>query len=124
MRAARLKSLADLPPYLQAQVGQMPKRSKYGNTRVEFQGQKFDSVRELRVWKDLKRQENHGLIRAVIRQVSLTLPGTARRIRVDFLVVENDKRYRWLDAKGFETAAWRLKREIVKSAYGIEIELL
>ena len=100
------------------------KRGKYGNQRTIFQGQKFDSGREERVWRDLQAQWLAGAIRAVIRQVSMPLPQSTRRIRIDFLVVELDMRVRWLDAKGFETAWWRSKRDQVKSAYGIEIELI
>lgn len=100
------------------------KRGKYGNQRTVFQGQKFDSGREERVWRDLQTQWLAGAIRAVIRQVSMPLPQSTRRIRVDFLLVELDGKTRWLDAKGFETAWWKSKRDQVKSAYGIEIELI
>lgn len=99
------------------------KRSKYGNRRVTFQGQTFDSRHELKVWQDLKQQETAGLIRAVIRQVSLPLPGTSRRIRIDFAVVQFDGCIRFVDAKGFDTPTGRLKRNQVRQAYGIEIEL-
>ena len=65
-----------------------------------------------------------GAIRAVVRQVSMPLPQSTRRIRIDFMLVELNGNVRWLDAKGFETAWWRSKRDQVKSAYGIEIELI
>jgi hypothetical protein len=100
------------------------KRGKYGNQRTVFQGQKFDSGREEKVWRDLQAQWLAGAIRAVIRQVSMPLPQSTRRIRIDFMVVELDGKIRWLDAKGFETAWWRSKRAQVKSAYGLEIELV
>jgi hypothetical protein len=100
------------------------KRGKYGNQRTVFQGQKFDSGREEKVWRDLQVQWLAGAIRAVVRQVSMPLPQSTRRIRVDFMLVELDGKVRWLDAKGFETAWWRSKRDQVKSAYGIEIELI
>lgn len=116
----RFRTEADL----QAALGGEPKRSKYGNRRVEFNGQKFDSLHELKVWQDLKRQETAGLIRAVIRQVSFPLGNTSRRIRVDFLVIDPDGRYRWLDAKGMRIASWELKRDMVRDAYGIEVELV
>jgi hypothetical protein len=97
--------------------------NKYGNTRVVWQGQRFDSQHELQTWKDLEAQKLCGAIRAVIRQVSLPLPGSTRRVRVDFLVVENDGRQRWLDAKGFLTPTARLKYQQLKEAYGLEVEL-
>jgi hypothetical protein len=59
-----------------------------------------------------------------VRQVSMPLPQSTRRIRIDFLVVELDGKVRWYDAKGFETAWWRSKRQQVLSAYGLTIELI
>lgn len=99
-------------------------RPKYGNTKVTFQGQKFDSEGELKAYKDLKLQELAGDIRSVIRQVSLPLQGSNRRMRIDFVVVENDGRIRWMDFKGFMTPEWASKRDQVQSAYGIAIELI
>jgi len=118
--------LSDLAPEYQAQAraAGAVSESKYRNERVEFQGQKFDSRHELVVYLERQRQALEGSIRAVVRQVSLPLPGSTRRIRVDFMIVGNDGRIRWEDAKGFETEAWRLKRQVVRDAYGIEIELV
>lgn len=99
-------------------------RSKYGNTKVEFQGQKFDSEGELKAYKAFKLQELAGAIRSVIRQVSMPLQGSHRRIRLDFVTVENDGRIRWFDFKGYMTAAWASKRDQVQSAYGITIEII
>lgn len=99
-------------------------RPKYGNVKVTFQGQKFESEGELEAYKAFKLQELAGAIRSVIRQVSMPLQGTNRRIRLDFVVVENDGRIRWMDFKGFVTPAWAFKRDQVQSAYGIAIELI
>lgn len=103
---------------------EIPKPAKYGNTRISFQGQTFDSKHELQCWKDFKAQELTCVIRAVIRQVSLPLPGSTRRIRIDFLVVENDETNSWYDAKGYETAAWKSKRDQIFTAYGIKVKLI
>ena len=111
----RLRAAVQSPP--------APKRQKYGNSKTTFQGQTFDSKHELETWKAFKAQELAGAIRAVIRQVSMPLPGTRRRIRIDFLVVENDGRHRWWDAKGYMAPEWALKRQQVRDAYGIDIEL-
>lgn len=101
-----------------------PKRSKYGNVKTYWQGQVFDSKHELADWKVFEQQRMLGAIRAVIRQVSMPLPGTRRRIRVDFLVVDNDGRQRWFDSKGHETAVSKLKRDQIREAYGITIETI
>jgi Protein of unknown function (DUF1064) len=100
------------------------RRRKYRNKPLHFQGQNFDSQREFEKWKDFELQRIAGAIRSVIRQVSMPLPGTSRRIRVDFLVIEPDGKHVWYDAKGFETEAWRLKRQQVFDAYGITIHLI
>lgn len=100
------------------------KRSKYGNIKTYWQGQAFDSKHEFEDWKRFEQQRVLGAIRSVVRQVSMPLPGTRRRIRVDFLVVENDGRQRWFDSKGYETAVSKLKRDQVREAYGITIETI
>lgn len=95
---------------------------KYRNQPQVYQGQKFDSQRELECWKNFELQRIAGAIRAVIQQVSFALPGTSRRIRIDFAIVENDGRIKFYDAKGVVTEAWSLKRQQVHDAYGITIE--
>jgi hypothetical protein len=99
------------------------KRSKYRNVKVHFQGQSFDSKAELAQWQVFEEQKLFGAIRSVVRQVSLPLPGTRRRHRIDFLIVENDGRQRWYDKKGMDTPVGQLKRQQVFDAYGIKIEL-
>jgi hypothetical protein len=98
--------------------------SKYRNDRIEAQGLTFDSKREYEAFKAFELQRLSGAIRACVRQVSFQLPGTNRRIRIDFMVVENDGMIHWYDAKGFETQAWNLKRIQVKDAFGINIQLI
>ncbi len=100
------------------------RRGKYFNEKVDWQGHRFDSKRELEKFKEFELQRAAGQIRACVRQVSFQLPGTHRRIRIDFMVVENDGMVHWYDAKGFETQAWNLKRAQVKDAFGIHIQLI
>jgi len=102
----------------------MLKRSKYRNVKAQWQGQTFDSHYELECFQTFEQQRVLGAIRSVVRQVSMPLPGSRRRIRVDFLIVENDGNQRWMDAKGFETALSKLKRDQVRDAYGITIEVI
>jgi len=98
------------------------RRPKYRNEKQDWQGQTFDSKHELKCFKDFELERIAGKIRAVVRQVSFQLPGTHRRIRVDFMLVQPDGRIRWVDAKGFETKDWLLKRDQVREAFGISIE--
>jgi hypothetical protein len=96
--------------------------TKYHNEKVVWQGEQFDSKHELAVFQALECARVAGQVRAVIRQVSMRLPGTQHRMRLDFMLVENDGRIRFLDAKGFVTSEWKLKRDQVQQAYGIAIE--
>lgn len=100
------------------------RRGKYFNEKIDWQGHRFDSKRELEKFKEFELQRAGRQIRACVRQVSFQLPGTHRRIRIDFMVVENDGSIHWYDAKGFETEAWNLKRAQVKDAFGIHIQLI
>ena len=99
-------------------------RAKYGNTRCTWQEETFASERERDAYKAFKLQELAQEIRAVVREVSMRLPGSQRRIRIDFLVIEKDGRHRWYDAKGIMTQAWALKRDLVRDGYGLTIELI
>jgi len=98
-------------------------KSKYKNQHVTFQGMLFDSKKELQTYKDLEAQRLCGAIRAVVRQVSIPLPNSTRRVRIDFMLVENTGKIRWLDAKGFLTPGAKSKYQQVREAYGIEVEL-
>lgn len=104
--------------------GVRARRSKLGNVKTTWQGMTFDSKHELKRYQEFDQQRALGAIRAVIRQVSMPLPGTRRRFRIDFLVVENDGLQRWFDAKGFETQMSKLKRDQVREAYGITVEII
>lgn len=99
-------------------------RSKLGNVKVEWQGQKFDSKKELRDFQAFEQQRVMGAIRSVVRQVSMPLPGSTRRIRIDFVVMEKSGRLRWYDSKGFDTATGKLKRDLILQAYGIDVEII
>lgn len=95
--------------------------SKWRNQPVSWQGEKFRSIHELEVYKEFLLEKLAGKIRAVIREVSIRLPGCDRRMRIDFLIVDNDGRQRWVDAKGAITKEWALKSDQVFQAYGITI---
>ena len=109
-----------VPPDLAALAS--PKRTRHGNQKCEYQGQMFDSKHELRVFQDLELQRAAGQIRGLVRQVSLPIGGSRRRIRLDFLVVNNDGTVRWIDAKGHAEREWLLKRDLIQASCGIVIE--
>lgn len=120
----QLRDLQNRPPLSARAVKPLTKVQKWHNEHCLWQGLKFDSKKELADYKSLKLQEAAGAIRAVVRQVSFPLQGSTRRIRVDFLIVEQDGRIRWCDSKGVATDKWLLKQKLVQDAYGITIEVI
>jgi hypothetical protein len=122
--ATRIRERIAHPTDVITRPRQRKRGGKYGNQKEVFQGLKFDSGREREVWQDLQTQWAAGGVRGVVRQVSLPLPGSTRRIRIDFLVIDLDGSHHWYDAKGYETAAWKSKRQQIRDAYGIIVELI
>lgn len=99
------------------------RRHKYHNHPTSIDGIRFDSKREARFYERLKFERQAGLVLYFLRQVPLHLPGGTKLI-VDFMVVMADGRIRYVDAKGKETAAFRIKRREIEHHYPIEIELV
>lgn len=56
--------------------------------------------------------------------MSLPLPGSTRRIRIDFMIVEKNGAIRFYDSKGYDTPMGKLKRQQVFEGYGIEVRLI
>jgi hypothetical protein len=103
------------------QVG--ARKNKYGNVKTKVNGVTIDSKKEARHYQALLLQKAGGAIRGFVRQVSILLP-SGRRLRLDFVVVENDGRVRWQDVKGYISPTWAVKRAEAESALGIQIETL
>ena len=112
-----------VPRYLQPNGGKPEKGNKYGAVPTVVDGIRFDSKREARYYETLKARLAAGEIRYFLRQVPLHLPGGTKLV-VDFLVVELDGRNRFIDAKGRETATFKVKRREVEHHYPVEIELV
>lgn len=97
-------------------------RSKFRNTKCEYDGRKFDSKRERDYYIQLERQKAAKLIRGFAHQVSIPLASGKRRMRIDFMVVEIDGRISWRDSKGHVTPEWETKRVELQHALGIRID--
>lgn len=105
-----------------------PKRSKYGNTRVEFEGEWFDSLRELNRFKELRLMERAGEISHLERQPKFKLfcgnapikfdSGRQAVYRADFAYFSAAENKRVVeDSKGFRTPEYKLKRAIVHAMH-------
>ena len=105
---------------------------KYHNKKTEVDGIVFDSKAEARRYEELRMMEKMGLIHDLKRQVPYTL------IKGDRWMSENNRKHRDTiykadftyfenghlvveDVKGVRTEGYRIKRELMKDRYGIEI---
>lgn len=89
------------------------KRGKFGNRKVTVQGLKFDSILEHTVYQMLRLQEMKGEIKILQLQAKVHLTEAAILMIPDFKCQDRqtDEIY-YVEAKGFETAVYRLKRKL------------
>lgn len=103
-------------------------RSKYGNIKVEYNGMKFDSKKELKCWRELELRQKAGEIIDLDRQVPFLLVVNGKTIgkfTADFIWKERcGKDYSWIkivaDTKSPATrkeAAYRLRKRIFEAQY-------
>lgn len=107
-------------------------RAKYGNTKVEVNGVKYDSKKEAKRAEELERQERLGIIsnlekqKKYVLQPSFKFAGhTIREIAyvADFVYMENGEQI-VEDCKSPITRAnpiYRLKKKMMMYVHGIEI---
>lgn len=103
---------------------------KYGNKRTEVDGIVFDSRKEANRWAELQMMEKAGVIQRLERQKTYVLipgmrwsDGKKHRdtiYKADFVYIEDGKTV-VEDVKGVRTPVYKLKRELMKQIYDIEI---
>lgn len=125
----RAKSLAELPARYQIVPGRVTSgptvktvTSKYRNTPVIEDGQRFDSKLEARCYRELKLRQDLGEIYLLLRQVPFHLEGGVV-YRADFFVVPYFGEIEVIDATGMMTQAKRNKLKQVQARYGVEVKL-
>ena len=117
-------------------------QTKYRNKKITVGGETFDSMKELRRWRELKLLEKAGEITDLRRQVPFEIipdqrepdtigpRGGIRKGRIierkavyiaDFVYRDQDGRQVVEDCKGFRTKDYLLKRKLVLFRYGIRI---
>lgn len=106
-----------------------PKRSKYGNVKTEYAGQKFDSRKEAKYAQELDLLKSakgyHDKVHSWERQVPFVIEINGVKICkyiADFRVNYHDGREEIVDVKGVRTAIYKLKKKLVEAQYGIEIK--
>lgn len=105
-------------------------RSKYGNKKVVVDGIKFDSKWESERYLYLKSLEKAGRCRNLELQVRFPIVVNGEKICTyvaDFRYEKEKADGEWEsiveDAKGVETADFKLKKKLMKAVHGIEIFL-
>lgn len=97
-------------------------RNKYGNVKVEHEGMKFDSKKELKCWQELELREKAGEIQHLCRQVPFDLIANGIRIgkfTPDFCWFENGSQV-VADAKSPATrkeTAYRLRKRLFEALH-------
>lgn len=110
----------------------MAYKNKYGNVKVVFDGEKFDSKKEARRWAELKLLQRAGQIEFLNRQVPFVLipsqydDKTGKLIEravtynADFVYKENGDLV-VEDCKGVRTKEYIIKRKLLLYTHGIRI---
>ena len=105
--------------------------SKYNNNKTEYQGLKFDSVREKNRYIHLKELENKGEIKNLELQKkyelqeSFKLNGkTIRAINYicDFYYIDQNGTEHIEDSKGVRTDVYKIKKKLFEYKYQKNIE--
>lgn len=85
-------------------------RGKYGAKKVDLDGRRFDSKLEASVYQLLKLRERAGEITDLRCQVQVLLTKASIILKPDFAFTDvKTGAPMYAEAKGFETAEWRLK---------------
>jgi hypothetical protein len=99
--------------------------NKYGAQRARYNGQVYDSTFEAEVAQELDLRQKAGDIKAWDRQFVVEIvghlpDGTAaykRKHRVDFRIHHNDGSYELYEAKGVETADYKITRKLLETLW-------
>lgn len=106
-------------------------KAKYGNRRVKVAGEKFDSAAEADRFYVLSVLQREGKISGLTRQVSYELApaavvaGKKKRAltyRADFKYITAAGKTVVEDKKGVPTAAYIIKRHLMKTIHNIDIK--
>ena len=106
------------------------KRNKYGAKKTTVDGITFDSKWEAQRWGELKAMERGGLVRDLERQVKYDIVVNDEKICryiADFrykIVDDNGGTKEVVeDAKGFETADFKIKKKLMRAVHQIDLYL-
>lgn len=99
------------------------RRHKYNAKPTVVDGIRFDSKGEAGYYVDLKARVAAGEVVMFLRQVPFHLPGGTKLV-VDFQEFHADGSVHFVDFKGQETDAFKIKRREVEAIYPVTIEVV
>lgn len=129
MQAMARKALQEIPkprapePLPAVAPAATKRASKYGAVVTHVDGIRFDSKREAKYYEQLKLRMAAGEVSYFLRQVPIHLPGGTKLV-IDFQEFHADGSVHYVDAKGRETPAFRIKQREVHHHYPFRIELV
>ena len=99
--------------------------NKYGAKKTEFNGYKYDSKFEASVASDLELRKKAKDIKDYERQFKVVMwahlsdgtPAFKVQHKVDFRIHHNDGSYELLEAKGVETADYKMRRKFLEQLW-------
>ena len=111
------------------------KQNKYKNTKVEYKGIKFDSLKEMRHYQLLEYRQRTGEIKDLKLQVSYelipkykingkTIRNTCYLADFTYITTKDDKLH-VIDVKSPITrknSTYRMKKKLFEYKYGVEVE--
>lgn len=98
-------------------------KHKFNAKATTKEGIRFDSKIEAAYYRKLKFLQDSGELLFFLRQVPLHLPGNTRLV-IDFVEFWADGNVKFVDVKGVETEAFKLKKRQVEEIYPIELKIV
>lgn len=105
-------------------------RNKFGNRKITYMGEVFDSKREYERYRELRLMERAGAIQGLVRQVQFELVPKqyegkklierAVNYVADFVYWEGDNMI-VEDVKGAKTPEYIIKRKLMLARHGVRI---
>ena len=103
-------------------IGFKKPKSKYKSVRQTYNGDSYQSKKEMKYAMQLDILKKGKAIKGWKRQVKIELFGeNGTRVcnyNIDFVVEHNDGVIEYIEVKGFKTALWRLKWKLFKDKMG------
>lgn len=99
-------------------------RHKFNAQRLELDGRKFSSKAEAQYYAYLQLKQQAGDLLFCLWQVPFHIPGKPNTIRlvIDFVEFWADGRIEFVDVKGMQTEAFKIKRRAVQAVYPVKIK--